>query len=1124
MTKVALIDVIGLTYDGTTLSKRGLGGSESAVILMSKELAALGFDVTVFNNCIDREAQEGVYDGVKYIDINRLRQPYDYQFDVVISSRTVFPFVREQDQPHIQYDCRHFRKLAEAAKLKIVWLHDTFCQGDHILEHMLVTGAIDEIFTLSDFHTTYVGTCDHGRKRMMEVTKRKIFMTRNGATLYPGEVDIKAKDRNLFVYNASVTKGMIPLVNTVWPIVKRQIPDAKLKVIGGYYRFRENAAPDEQEKTWRQMVADPKYADLGIVFTGVIKQSEIAEILKQASFMIYPPAFPETFGISSLESLLYNTPLITSRFGALEETAIDQASYFTDYSATPNGLYPWIDENAQCVRIAELAIHAYHNPYLHQQKMYYCNIVKGIHGWDSVALQWKQHLYNKLGLYLSADEYRKVSYVNARVREVFGRRFSNPDDIYYPRNAQQRIVVVSPVYNAEKYVEKCIRSVASQDYDNWVMYVVDDRSTDTTFATAKKAAQIYGRDRVHVIRNEENKGAVYNHVSTILEHCKPDDVVMLIDGDDALVANNQIFHKYNNLYDGTTDFTYGSCWSMVDSIPLVAQPYPEHIKQARAYRQHKFNWNMPYTHLRTFKASLMLDNVDLSMFQDSNRKWYKAGGDGAVFYAMIERARPEAVKAIQDIVYLYNDINPLNDYKINGDEQTRAANEILNKKQGSAPSQSALKTQLTTTKPIMNKTILIAIPTNKYIEPDTFKSIYDLEIPEGYTTTFQYFFGYQVDQIRNLIAHWAERFDYLFAVDSDMSFPPDTLKKLLAHNKDVVSGLYIQRKPGQHTLEIYRNGRNVPYQDIKGLGLVEVDGCGFGCVLVNSDVIRKIGYPQFVYKSALDHKDTFSEDTYFCMKAKQHGFRIWADTTIQCKHHGSSVFEVDNTIEQTPADRLRELGRIMLLPKPHVDHLFYMASCGIKPKVIYDIGSCVLHWTNVAKQVWPDAEFCLCEAMPEVEPIYNENGIVNYNLGVLSDVDGKELTFYQNTTHPGGNSYYKENSEVNPVADTYFNEKHARKVKARTLDAVVAEKKWPLPDLIKMDVQGAEMDVLKGAANTLQQCEHLIMELQNVEYNKGAPLKDTVIDYLKTIGFEPVGGGLFCANGVDGDYHFRRVK
>ena len=68
MMKIAIIDLLGLTYDGTTLEKRGLGGSESAVILMSKELAALGFSVTVYNNCIDSEAQPGIYNDVKFID------------------------------------------------------------------------------------------------------------------------------------------------------------------------------------------------------------------------------------------------------------------------------------------------------------------------------------------------------------------------------------------------------------------------------------------------------------------------------------------------------------------------------------------------------------------------------------------------------------------------------------------------------------------------------------------------------------------------------------------------------------------------------------------------------------------------------------------------------------------------------------------------------------------------------------------------------------------------------------------------------------------------------------------------------------------------------------------------
>ena len=78
--KIAIIDLLGLTYDGDTLLKRGLGGSESAVILMSRELSRLGFDVTVYNNCIDSEANPGIYGDVKFIDHSQFTN--DIKYDI----------------------------------------------------------------------------------------------------------------------------------------------------------------------------------------------------------------------------------------------------------------------------------------------------------------------------------------------------------------------------------------------------------------------------------------------------------------------------------------------------------------------------------------------------------------------------------------------------------------------------------------------------------------------------------------------------------------------------------------------------------------------------------------------------------------------------------------------------------------------------------------------------------------------------------------------------------------------------------------------------------------------------------------------------------------------------------
>jgi len=285
--------------------------------------------------------------------------------------------------------------------------------------------------------------------------KHKTFITRNGAYLHKQEVDIKAKDPNRFVYNASVTKGMIPLVKEIWPRVKQQLPQAKLTVIGGYYRFTVNGQPDQQEQDWRQMANDPANLQLDIEFTGVIPQSEIADRLAGANFMIYPAAFPETFGISTLESICYNTPVITCRFGALEEVALSGACYLLDYAIEPNVLFQDINTQQQIQKFVELTVNAYHNTYLHQQKQYYANIVKPIAGWDTVALQWKQFFYKNCGLYLSLEEYRRVSKINRRVHKIYNRRYHNVVELEnYKSNSEQKINIVSTFYNNQNYICK----------------------------------------------------------------------------------------------------------------------------------------------------------------------------------------------------------------------------------------------------------------------------------------------------------------------------------------------------------------------------------------------------------------------------------------------------------------------------------------------------------------------------------------------------------------------------------------------------------------------------------------------------------------------------------------------
>jgi len=657
--KIAIIDLLGLTYDGNTINNRGLGGSESAVIFMSRELVKLGYSVTIYCSCSDSITSPGVYEGVRYIDHTQLDVTETY--DIVIASRTVKPFRANNA----------YVRLMMRATYRVLWLHDTFTDGDEDLEAMAVGGFIHRIFTLSDFHTNYITNCVHGKRRNFEMLKPYIFQTRNGAVKYITDVDIANKDPNLFVYNASATKGLIPLVRNVWPHIKVAIPAAKLVCIGGYYRFRDGAKPDQQENTVIQLINDNNIKALDVTFTGVIKQKEIASLLASASFMLYPTAFPETFGISSLESLLYRTPIITARFGALEETAIDSACYKLPYSTTPNSLFTDIDEQAQAKAFVAETIRAHSNRYLFQQKQHACAVVDDIHSWDTVALQWHQHFQKQFKIPLSVDQYRAVTRINNKVSRIFGRRFANEETIntYSSYGNERKIVIVSPFYNAEHYIKKCIDSVAQQDYDNYVHYLIDDVSTDSSYKAAYNAIQALPaniRTRFNLIRNDTKRYAIGNQFYCF-NNVEANDIVMLLDGDDWLSNNNTIFKLYNDIYSQDYDFTYGSMWSLADNIPLIAQQYPSQVIKHKTYRTHKFNWGIPYTHLRT-TLGVHTQSLDPLRYKNNNQ-WFIAGADNPLFYDLIERSSKPL--AIQEIVCNYNDLNPLNDYKVNSFDQKR---------------------------------------------------------------------------------------------------------------------------------------------------------------------------------------------------------------------------------------------------------------------------------------------------------------------------------------------------------------------------------------------------------------------------------------------------------------------
>lgn len=117
------------------------------------------------------------------------------------------------------------------------------------------------------------------------------------------------------------------------------------------------------------------------------------------------------------------------------------------------------------------------------------------------------------------------------------------------------VSIIMPVYNRSTVISKSITSILNQDYENWELIVVDDYSTDDTFAVVKKIAEI--DSRVSIYMNTHSKG-VSGARNTGFENIKGKYIAFL-DSDDEW----ENFHLSESLYymdSSSTDVSF-ALWS-----------------------------------------------------------------------------------------------------------------------------------------------------------------------------------------------------------------------------------------------------------------------------------------------------------------------------------------------------------------------------------------------------------------------------------------------------------------------------------------------------------------------------------------------------------------------------------
>jgi GT2 family glycosyltransferase len=187
--------------------------------------------------------------------------------------------------------------------------------------------------------------------------------------------------------------------------------------------------------------------------------------------------------------------------------------------------------------------------------------------------------------------------------------------------------------------------------------------------------------------------------------------------------------------------------------------------------------------------------------------------------------------------------------------------------------------------------ILIAVPSMDSVPAVFAQSLAMLEKVGDCAIAFQV--GSLVYTSRNDLALKAIRMgaDFVLWLDSDMLFEPDTLKKLMKtlmdNNLDMVSGIYY-RRIAPYTpvllkkLEINESGKceSEGFKETP-VNLFEVEGCGFGCVLMKSKVLFDVIAH---YQDAFTPMETVGEDLAFCIRARNLGYKIYADPGVSLGH------------------------------------------------------------------------------------------------------------------------------------------------------------------------------------------------------------------------------------------------
>jgi FkbM family methyltransferase len=199
-------------------------------------------------------------------------------------------------------------------------------------------------------------------------------------------------------------------------------------------------------------------------------------------------------------------------------------------------------------------------------------------------------------------------------------------------------------------------------------------------------------------------------------------------------------------------------------------------------------------------------------------------------------------------------------------------------------------------------------------------------------------------------------------------------------------------------------------------------------------------------------------------------------------------------MSSTPAPLDRLIDRLTHLKDAH----------GFKPEVVYDIGANTGHWTQSLLPLYPGSTFVQFEATEQCQMVLRSKAkqfkdVAHIDVRppvVLADVEVKTV-FYETSDNAMGTGNSLALEQTSAYDEDRRIERHVHTV---SLDQYVATHSLPLPHLAKLDTQGSELMILRGAYRALldkgSPCEVIIVETKVLPYNLGAPDMATMVAFM----------------------------